>query len=424
MDADHLRAVGLAMVVVALLALAAPAAARADAVIDWNQHAIDALVAPPPGAAQAPPVSALHMAMVHGAVYDAVNAIDRGYQPYLGAPRARWWYSKDAAAATTAYRMLANIVPGQQARLDAWYAASLAALPAGRAKDGGIAVGQAAAAAMIAARTNDGRLGAPGFPIGDGPGEWRPTPPSFVNDPNAWLAVVKPFLLRSAAQVRTDGPNPVWSRRYAKEFEEVKTLGSASTPTARTPEQDAHAGFWNQSPVAMFNPVFRTLSAEHGLGIAANARLMGMVYLTTADAAIGCWNDKARWLFWRPITAIREAATDGNPATVADTEWLPLLATPPYPDHPSGFNCLTGSFMRTLRDFFGTDRMAFTVTNTGTGVTRAYTRFTDVPEETIDARIYQGLHFRTADEQGAQLGEDVARYRARHYFHPAHPWRR
>ena len=424
MDAHRMRGIGLPMVVAALLALVAPAAARGDAVIDWNEHAIDALVAPPPGAAQVPPVSALHMAMVHGAVYDAVNAIDRRYQPYLVAPRARSWYSKDAAAATAAYLVLGNIVPGQQARLDAWYAASLAALLPGRAKDGGIAVGEAAAVAMIAARTNDGRFGAPGFPVGDGPGDWRPTPPAFVNDPNAWLAVVKPFLLRSAAQVRTDGPNPVWSRRYAKEFEEVKTLGSAATPTARTPEQDALAGFWGQSPVAMLNPVFRALSAEHGLSIAANARLMGMLYLTTADAAIGCWNDKARWLFWRPITAIREAATDGNPATVADTDWLPLLATPPYPDHPSGFNCLTGSFTRTLRDFFGTDRMAFAVTNTGTGVTRTYTRFSDVPAETIDARIYQGLHFRTADEQGAELGKDVARYRARHYFHPAHRWRR
>jgi hypothetical protein len=420
----RMRSVGPPLVVAALLALAAPAAARADAVIDWNQHAMDALTAPPPGAAQAPPVAALHMAMVHGAVYDAVNAIDRHYQPYLVAPRARRWHSKDAAAATAAYRVLANIVPGQQARLDEWYAASLAALPPGRAKDGGIAVGDAAAAAMIAARTNDGRFGAPGFPVGDGPGQWRPTPPSLVNDPNAWLAVVKPFLLRSAAQVRTDGPNPLSSRRYAKEFKEVKTLGSASTPTARTPEQDALAAFWSQSPLAMLNPVFRTLSAEHRLGIAANARLMGMLYLTTADAAIGCWNDKAWWLFWRPITAIREAATDGNPATVADTEWLPLLATPPYPDHPSGFNCLTGSFTRTLRDFFGTDRMAFAVTNTGSGVTRAYTRFSDVPAETIDARIYQGIHFRSADEQGAELGKDVARYRTRHYFHPTHRWRR
>jgi hypothetical protein len=188
--------------------------------------------------------------------------------------------------------VLGNIVPGQQARLDEWYAASLAALQPGRARAGGIAVGEAAAKAMIAARTNDGRFGAPGFPVGDGPGEWRPALPSFVNDPNAWLAVVKPFLLRSAAQVRTDGPNPVWSRRYAKEFEEVKTLGSASSPTARTAEQDALAGFWNQSPVAMFNPVFRTLSAEHRLGAAANARLMGMLYVTTADAAIACWNDK------------------------------------------------------------------------------------------------------------------------------------
>ena len=232
MDAHRLRNVGLPVVVATLLALAAPAAARGDAVIDWNQHAIDALVAPSPGAGQVPPVSVLHLAMVHGAVYDAVNAIDRGYQPYLVAPRARSWYSKDAAAATAAYLVLGNIVPGQQARLDEWYAASLAPLPPGKATERGVAVGEAAAAAMIAARTNDGRFGAPGFPVGDEPGEWRPTPPSSVNDPNAWLAVVKPFLLRSAAQVRTDGPNPVWSRRYAKEFKEVKTLGSAAIPTA------------------------------------------------------------------------------------------------------------------------------------------------------------------------------------------------
>jgi hypothetical protein len=188
-------------------------------------------------------VSVLHLAMMHGAVYDAVNAIDRRYEPYLGAPRARWWYSKEAAAATAAYRVLLALLPAQQPSLDGLYAASLASVPLGRARDGGIAVGQAAAATMLAARANDGRFGPFRFPVGTAPGQWRPTPPAFVNDPNAWVGKVAPFLIRSADQFNSRGPNALTSSRYAEEFNEVKSLGSLTSPV-RTADQTDAAKFW------------------------------------------------------------------------------------------------------------------------------------------------------------------------------------
>jgi len=404
------RMPALLVAVAALFALAAPA--RADTVTDWNQHAANALAV----AGQTPPVSVLHLAMVHGAVYDAVNAIDRRYEPYLGAPRARRWYSKDAAAATAAYRVLAGLLPAQQSALDALYAASLAGVPAGRARDDGVAVGEAAAATMLAARANDGRFGPFRFAVGSEPGRWRPTLPAFVNDPNAWLARVTPFLIRSPSQFRSHGPNSLASAEYADEFNEVKSLGSL-TSAARTADQTDAARFW-AGGFAPWIGVTRQLSIDHGLGIADNARLLAMLYLTAADAGIACWDDKAHWLFWRPITAIREAGTDGNPATDADPEWLPLINNPPYPDHPSGLMCFSGSIARTLRDFFGTNRIAFSATSANSGTTRNYTRLSQAVEEGIDARVWSGIHFRIADEHGARIGKQVARWRNKHYFHP------
>ena len=143
-----------------------------------------------------------------------------------------------------------------------------------------------------------------------------------------------------------------------------------------------------------------------------------MMYLTAADAAISCWDDKAQWLYWRPITAIREAGADGNRATDADPGWLPLIATPPYPEHPSGHGCVSGSITESLRDFFGTDRAEFSATSAFSGTTRRFTRFSQAIEEIIDARVYSGIHFRTADEQGARIGKQVASWRDRHYFEP------
>lgn len=385
-----------------------------NVVVEWNETAWAALTASTPALL----VHVLHQAMVHGAVYDAVNAIDGGYEPYLGSPSAMPWYSKEAAAATAAYEVLLNVAPTQAAMLDAAYATSLSAIPDGAAKDGGIAVGEAAAQAMIDARTGDGRFGAPGWPVGNEPGEWRPTLPAFVNDPTAWVANVRPFLIDSPSQFRSDGPDPLSSRAYAEEFNEVKTLGSVNSST-RTQNQTDAALFWGQgNPPAMWSIIFRSLATSEGLSTAENARLFAMLYLSAADGAVACWDSKGHWLFWRPITAIRDAEFDGNPATTDDDGWLPLLPTPPYPDNPSAHACISGSFVSALRDFFGTDKMSFGTTNPVNGIERDFTRFSQAIKEIIDARIWGGLHFRVADVQGAVIAKKVGRWRERHYFQP------
>jgi hypothetical protein len=405
----------LAACAVALIAFAAPASAGADVVTQWNLNATNALIN---RAGQAPPVSVLHLAMVHGAVYDAVNSIDRGYQPYLQSSPATPWDSKDAAAATAAYRVLVNIVPAQQPALQVLYDASLTAIPAGLAKTGGVNAGEAAAAAMIAARTNDGRFGPFRFTTGTAPGEWRPTLPAFVNDPNAWLKDVKPFLVESSSQFRSKGPQELTSHRYAKEFAEVKSVGSA-TSTTRTADQTLAATYWAEHPARTWSRIVRTLAAQENLSTVDSARLFAMVYTTASDALITVWFDKARWSNWRPLTAIREADTDGNPKTVKDAGWLPLIPNPPYPDHSSGHLGLSGAMIHTLKDFFGGDRMAWSDTNNA-GLSRTYTHFSRTLDEIVDVRVWSGIHFRTADEQAARIGKRIAKYRDRHYFEPRH----
>jgi PAP2 superfamily len=423
MLAHRMRRVGLSLAASALLALAASAPARADAVTEWNQHATNALIVT---GMQTPPVSTIHLGIVHGAVYDAVNSIDGRYEPYLVKVRARRWYSKDAAAATAAYRVLAGLLPAQQATLGPLYAVSLAGIPPGSAKDGGILVGEIAAAAMLAARANDGRFPAnpfrfpaPATPKDPWPvGQWRPTPTGFVNDPFAWVKDVKPFLVVDPADFLSDGPNALTSRKYAREFNEVKLLGSA-TSSARTLDQTAMARFWAEGPV-IFTRITRQLSDAHHLDIADNARLFAMLYLTAADSVISCWQDKAKWLFWRPVTAIHEADRDGNPATEADRNWMPLSNTPPYPDHASGLSCVGSAMGRTLRDFFGTNRVEFSATTPNSTTTRSFTSFSQAVDEIVDARVYSGIHFRIADVHGALIGKQVARYGQKHYFHPKH----
>ena len=401
--------------VAAVAALAAPAVARADAITQLNLNASTALMVT---AGQGPQLSVPHMAMVHGAVYDAVNAIDGGHEGYLLTSRvATPFDSKEAAAATAAYQVLLNLVPAQKATLDAQYAASLASIPDGTAKTRGIAVGGAAAAAMIAARTDDGRFGAYRFPVGTGAGQWRPVLPAFVNDPFAWLKDVKPFLIKSGTQFRSHGPAPLESKRYAREFNEVKSLGSA-TSTTRSADQTLAARYWAENPPATWSRIFRTLSAQQAVSLVDNARLYAMLYMTAADALITVWNDKAEYLFWRPITAIREADSDGNPDTVADPAWLPLIPTPPYTEHSSGHNGLSGAIVATLQDFFGTDHIGWSDTNNG-GFTRSYTQFSDAIEEIIEVRIWSGIHFRSSDEQAAKIGQQVAQYRERHFFAPS-----
>jgi PAP2 superfamily len=441
---------------VAVAGLSTPARGQpaGNMAIDWNALASTASMAPQPqGAGQPPHAAVLSLAMVQGAVYDAVNAIDGGHQPYLVAPPVDPGASKEAAAATAAFCVLAGasvadptvpcelpgLFPGQFSALKPVYDASLASVPGGPAKDGGIAAGEAAAQAMLTARTNDGRFGPFTFPEGFDPGEWRLAPPQgptgiVAKDPAPWVGFVKPFLVPNVEMLRTDGPNALTSAAYTDDFNEVKELGSL-TSTKRTADETAAAIFWQDSGPAIWNRVYRSL-AGRGLDIADSARLFATTNLAAADGSIGCWNDKAYWSFWRPITAIREATSDGNPATEADPNWLPLfdpsvpvsgapLVTPGFPDHPAGHTCVSGATVHALQAFFGTDKVSFTATSNKCSPapcpTRSFDRFSDALKEIIDARVWGGIHFRTADVQGAVLGRKVARYLREHYFQPVDP---
>jgi hypothetical protein len=412
--------------IAAMVAMASPALARADAVTDWNAIASNAIVTT---AGQPPAVSALSFAIVQGAVYDAVNAIDGGNQPYLSRPAANPWDSKDAAAAAAAYRTLLGLFPGQKETLDTLYDNYVAALPDEPAgsKAAGVAVGEAAAAAMLAARANDGRGGGPGTLVGTVPGVWRPTIPFFAQDPAPWVGDVRPFLLPNAEMVRSDGPNALTSEAYAEDFNEVKRMGARNS-TARTADE-TEAAIWWQGNGAFWNGVTRGLAAGHGLDIVQNARLFAMEDLAAADGFIGCYKDKYYWKFWRPVTAIREADTDGNPATEADPNWTPLfdpstpqfgppLSTPPFPDHPSAHSCASSAIVHSMQEFFGTDKVPFNAFSPRTRTTRSFERLSDALKEVIDARVWGGIHFRTADVQGAVLGKKVAHYMSKHYFQP------
>jgi hypothetical protein len=408
-------------------ALATPAVAQADVLNDWNLIAQSQTIPLRPTAHG----QTRGIAMVQGAVYDAVNALDPDYQPYvldLASLHAQPFGSRDAAIATAAHDVLVAIVPAAQiAGLDAAYASTLAGIPDGPIEDEGVRVGAAAAAAMLAAREVDGFMASFTFVIGSDPGDWRPLTPSAL-DPDAWVGNLVPFLIRSPSQFRSEGPNALTSAAYTEEFKEVKKLGALNSST-RTADQTTAAIFWQAAPTALWNRLARDLSAEHGVAVVDEARLLAMINLGAADGAIACWNDKYYWNFWRPRAAIQEAGTDGNPATVADPTWEPLfhpstpttpaLITPPFPEHPSGHGCVSGAVLKTFQKFFGTDEVAFDVhSGRFPGQPRHFDRFTGALKEIIDARVWGGIHFRTADVQGAMIGKKVARYLRWHYFQP------
>ena len=404
-----------------LPATSVAAAEPSDMVLDWNANAINAIGnangATPPGLNQVPPLAGLHLAMVHGAIYDAVNSIDRGHQPYLGWISAPAGASKAAAAATAAHDVLVGLVPASLPNvtdsLDALYAASLAAIGDGQAKTDGIGVGRAAAAAMLANRAGDGRTGTRTFDVGTLPGEWRPVPP-LNNNVFSWVGEVRPFSLRSGDQLRTTPPPALTSAQYATEFNEVKALG-AQTGSSRTPAQQALSSFIVANPFGFVNRMFQELARQRHLSTAQQARLFAMTALSSADAFIACFNNKDYYSFWRPQTAIRLAAEDGNPATIADATWTSQFPTPGYPDMPSGYNCFAGAMMQAGRSFFGTDFVSFDLVGP---TTRHYVRFTDYVRDAIDGRILTGFHFRSADVAGAWVGKKAAQWVAKHEFAP------
>jgi len=409
------------LAVLSVFALAAPA--RADSVTDWDQIAAAALQSPgtatPPGAGQGAP-SIAHLAMVHAAVYDAVNAIDGGHEPYVSSPAAEPWFSQDAAVAAAARHVLVNgglgIPAARLAAIETAYQAAVGAIAPGPARDGGIATGEAAAVALLAARAGDGRFGPFRFTVGTLPGQWRPT--SGVSDPFAWLKDVTPFVLRDPDLFRGRGPHGLTTRAYAADFNEVKALGGDGivTATSRTPDQTTIAQYWGlTNGTATMSSILRSIANGQGGTLADHARLLARAYTNGADALIVTWRDKARYSFWRPVTAIHEAASDGNSATEADTAWQSLITSPPYPDHPSGLTALGCAVADTMQDFYGRDEATFSGTTQG-NVTRTFTSFSQVCADIVDARVWSGIHFRFADEEAAKIGRRVAHWGNQHAF--------
>lgn len=399
---------------------------HADAVTDWNAIAVQALAtsAPPrPG-----PVAFLDLAIVQAAVHDAIQAIDGRFEPYqTSLPGATG--SPGAAAASAAHAVLVNILPGQAASLDTTYHDYLTAH--GLAEDDpGVGAGELAAAGILALRANDGRIPnplPPAFIGGNAPGEWRPTPslqpgppPSGAPMATPWIGAVPPFTLKSGDQFRAQAPPLLSGKRYAEDYDEAKALG-ARFNSARSQEQTDLAYFYAGNNFILWNRVLRDIAAAHTGNLGDNARLLALGTLAIADSLITAWDSKIHYVLWRPITAIQEGDNDGNSRTAGDPTWEPFLNTPNYPDYTSGANNAVGALTRTLELFFGTDQLTFTVFSQhplAVPNTRTYYRFSDLAWDTVDVRIYQGIHFRFADTAARKQGRQVARWAFKHFLQP------
>lgn len=426
------------------LLLAAANSVSADAVTVWNENAARAAEAACVHVSGNGLAEARMYAMVHAAVHDAVNAIDRHSRAYAFKAQVTGLASIDAAAAAAARDVLVSVITGLPetpecvangiALTEALYATALSAVPNGPAKTDGVAVGHGAAASILALRAGDGS-DAPwvdfAFPQGTSPGEWRFTPDfplQMAFAPN-WGSVT-PFVLQRSDQFLPGAPYHLASKKYAADYNEIKLLGGddVTTPSARTEDQTQIGLFWIESSPLAWNRLARAISLARGLDLWENARLFGLLNLAMADGYIASWEAKYHYRFWRPITAIRLGDTDGNPETAAVANWTPLQPTYPMPDHDSGHAVQGGVAAEVLKQFFGTDNIPFTICSTSIApgtctdpepVLRSYASFSQAADENAVSRIYIGIHFRRAVEEGVQHGRKIGRYAVAKYFNPA-----
>jgi hypothetical protein len=402
----------------------AGALVHADEVTDWTQIMVKATLVPPlmPG-----PVLTRSTAIFQSAVFDAVNGIERRYTPVHVPPDAAPGASQRAAAVQSAYAILVRLFPGQVATFNLERAQSLAWIASGPAAENsqsiarGIEWGQTVADSIWAWRSTDGFANVPPpFLGGLAPGEWRPTPPLFVPGLVPQLAQVTPFLISSPSQFRPAGPPALTSAEYTADFNEVKSQGSISSAT-RTPDETLYAQFWASTNAADFwDPVAISLAAQRNLTMSKTSRLLALVNLAMGDAAIACWDAKYAYVFWRPITAIQLAATDGNPDTAPDFSWQPLIATPPFPEYTSGHSCVSGAAARILSAYFGESTPIAVTSDVMPGVTRFFPGFSAALDEVKSARVFAGIHFRSACDDGQMVGIGVADYILSYGLLPVH----
>lgn len=381
------------------------------------------------------------LAMTHAAMHDALNAIDRRYAPYSLKIPVTPGASPEAAAATAAYVVLRDQLsqlvsfgfPPQQVDVNAAYDASLAAIPPGSRKTLGIGIGQAAASQILALRAADSAyllpVVDPNYPQRTAPGQYRFTPPFTFAFETKW-GLVPPFLLHDSSRFHPNRPFSLKSKQYADDLNEVKALGGDGivTPSARTPDQTQIALFWVEASPVGWNRIARRVSATAGLTLWENARLFALVNLAMADGYIGSFEAKYLYNFWRPITAIREADTDGNDATTGDSAWTPLVTTPPIPDHDSAHAVEGAAAAEVLGLFFGKSDFAFRTCSTGlpsgsrcndaSPVYRSYAGFSQAALENGLSRIYVGFHFRRAVTEGIEHGRKIGHWAFQNFLRP------
>jgi hypothetical protein len=410
-------------IVMMLALLLDSAVVGADVVLDWNKIAVNTATAN----GQNPFAQARYAAIVQLAVFEAVNAVTGEYRPYLGTIVAPSGASADAAAVQAAYDVLVNYFPNSQTTLQTQLAASLALIPDGQSKQGGIATGHAAAGAMIALRANDGsappKFYTPGRVV---PGAWQATPTCPIMNGIAvgtflhWQNVT-PFGVPNAEAYLLDPPPALTSNRYAKAYNEVLTVGNLTGTERPQDRADVVHFFQVSSPTQALNEAARQVAAEKGGTLSENARALALVNMATSDSLVASFFNKYHYNFWRPETAIRAGDTDGNPKTEADPTFLPFIPTPCFPSYPSNHASGTNGGTEVLRRLYGEGGHSITLTNPAVPtIVLQYTTFEQIDDDVDDARVYGGIHFRTDQDAGARLGRAIGTAVYKHNLRPVH----
>src|SRR6266542_4714299 len=387
--------------------------ANADAVTDWNNAALDAIRAGNTN----PPIASRSLAILHVSIYDAVNGIARTNEPYLVQSSAPSSASREAAASAAAHQALVNLFPAAASSFDALHAAILAAIPDGPQKTAGIVWGEFVANQILAARAGDGWDAIVPPPGGSGPGVWIPTPPAFLPYLLPQWGFVAPFGMSSSAQFRPPGPPSLDSQQYAADYNEVKELGAAVGST-RTEEQTEIALFWadgagTETPPGHWNSIAQIIAAARGNTLEENGRLFALLNIAMADTAICAWDAKYTFSFWRPVTAIAFAEPE--------LHWMSFIVTPPFPDYVSGHSTFSAAAATVLPLFYRTEDLPFTTgSDSLPNVLRSFATCLDAAEEAAVSRIYGGIHFRFASEDGLQAGTSIGEWTVTHYLLPSH----
>ena len=382
----------------------------ADVVTDWNERAVVAGYT----ARVTPNVSSRQIAMVHIAMFEALNSIEPRYTPYRARLSVENGASRDAAAATAAHRILTRAYPDQAKDFDKALEASLAAVIDAEAKAAGTRLGEQAASAILQERSSDGAEAADSYRPFTIAGRYVPTQiPSAVTWPG-----VRPFGLKSGSQFRPKPPYSLASAQWAKDYNEVKKMG-AKSGSGRSAEQSEIARFWALVGPATYNPIARQLSAAKGLDVLENARLFALFSIATADAAVAIFDAKYKYNFWRPVTAIRNGDIDGNNATQRDPTWEPFIPTPMHPEYPCAHCTFQSTAASALEAFFGSDAATFKLTSTSApGVSRTFSKLSDYVSEVVNARVYDGVHYRASGEAGAAMGRKIGAFTVQNFLKP------